>query len=57
MKITQTGLQQTPCSYCGAYHQGVCPRVESIEYHGDGSIKRVTLRPPNERQKVSKITC
>lgn len=33
------------CKYCNAYHTGVCPRIEEIEYHPNGSVKRVRLRP------------
>ena len=29
------------CSHCEQYHQGVCPRVKSIEYFPDGAVKRV----------------
>ena len=35
-----------PCGYCGNYHDGMCPRVEEIEYHNDGTVKRVKLRDP-----------
>lgn len=32
-----------PCGYCGNHiqHIGVCPRVKAIEYHPNGSVKRV----------------
>ena len=29
------------CPHCGKYHQDACPRVKSVEYYPDGSIKRV----------------
>lgn len=32
------------CCYCGAYHQGICPRVERMEYYPDGTVKQVWLR-------------
>lgn len=32
------------CPYCGFSHQGVCPRVEEMEYHPDGTLKRVKFR-------------
>jgi hypothetical protein len=44
------GIQPTPvyyqptlslCPYCGLYHAGVCLRVKSVEYHENGTIKRV----------------
>jgi len=41
-------LLQGPCSYCGSYHVGVCPRIKSIEYYANGTVKRVELhgQPP-----------
>lgn len=29
------------CGHCGAWHQGQCPRIKSIEYWPDGTIKKV----------------
>lgn len=29
------------CCHCGMYHIGMCPRVKSVEYYPDGTIKRV----------------
>ena len=30
------------CEHCGAWHSfGVCPRVKAIEYHPNGTVKRV----------------
>ncbi len=31
------------CRYCGesVSHAGICPRIKAIEYHPDGSIRRV----------------
>jgi len=29
------------CRYCGGHHAGVCPRVKSIEYFQDGSLKLI----------------
>ena len=36
------------CPVCGAYHPGMCPRVERIEYHPNGKIKRMKLRPAEQ---------
>lgn len=35
-----------PCPYCSsginmAYHSGKCPKVKSIEYHPNGTTKKV----------------
>lgn len=35
------------CEWCGAIHAGrKCPMVRAIEYHPDGSIKRVEFHEP-----------
>lgn len=33
-----------PCGYCSGngmqvYHQGTCPKIKSIEYHENGTVK------------------
>ena len=40
----------TPSGYTtrslGAYwHQGACPKVKAIEYHPNGTVKRVEFNP------------
>jgi len=30
-----------PCPHCGMYHNTTCPRIRAIEYHSNGSVKRV----------------
>lgn len=34
------------CRYCGKWHtgNGMCPQVKEIEYHPNGTVKRVVLR-------------
>lgn len=32
------------CAYCGAGHSTICPRIKEIEYHPNGSVKRVALK-------------
>lgn len=35
-------MSMVQCGHCGNFHQGVCPRVKSIEYYHDGcTVKRV----------------
>lgn len=29
------------CPHCGMIHDTTCPRIKAIEYHQDGSTKRV----------------
>ncbi len=42
--VWQGPLSSVPfsaCPYCGHWHQGMCLRVKSVEYHDNGSVKRV----------------
>ena len=39
---TATAIPQVvPCQYCGKYHPGICPRIKSVEYHDNGTVRRV----------------
>lgn len=29
------------CAHCGMLHAGPCPRIKVIEYHPNGTVKRV----------------
>ena len=36
------GTNTTPtCLHCGMWHTGPCPRIKSIEYFPNGTVKRV----------------
>ena len=37
----QTGVGA--CGWCSNNHTGQCPRVQEIEYHPNGTVKRVVL--------------
>lgn len=40
-----SAVPQPKCPYCGMMpHPGVCPSVKAIEYHPDGSTKRVEFK-------------
>lgn len=47
-----TSLTAMPgCPYCSSqwqqiYHGGACPKVRAIEYHPNGTIKRVEFNVP-----------
>jgi len=32
------------CSWCGGFHDTFCPQVHEIEYHENGTVKRVVMR-------------
>jgi len=36
----------TPCIHCGMIHGAICSRIKAIEYHQDGSVKRVEYHEP-----------
>ena len=38
-------MRENPCSYCGNIHATICPRIQEIEYHPDGRVKRVVFFP------------
>ena len=40
------GNQFKYCQHCGCYHQGTCPRIKSIEYYLNGSIKKIEYHSP-----------
>lgn len=45
--MTSTNAQDHACCrWCGGYHTGACPRVTAIEYHPNGSNKRVEFQTP-----------
>jgi hypothetical protein len=37
-------MHEGQCRWCGRWHGPVCPRVQAIEYHPDGTVKRVEFR-------------
>ena len=46
------------CIYCGLIHiptNAICPRIKSVEYHNDGTIKKVELHDSGYEQKQSKF--
>lgn len=34
------------CGHCGTMHTGTCHRIKAIEYHENGTIKRVEYHAP-----------
>lgn len=50
MMNTGTGQPTPVCPYCGMGHSSICPRVRAIEYHPDGSTKRVEFYNPQPDQ-------
>jgi hypothetical protein len=42
-KTTSVNLEGL-CRWCSGYHSGTCPKVKAIEYHPNGSVKRVEFK-------------
>jgi hypothetical protein len=36
------------CGYCGMIHGPKCPTVKAMEFHPNGSVKRVEFFAPND---------
>lgn len=34
------------CAWCGCIHNAKCPLVKAIEYHANGTVKRVEFYDP-----------
>ena len=32
------------CHYCGMTHDTLCPRIVEIEYHPNGTVRRIVFR-------------
>jgi hypothetical protein len=48
MSDTTTVPKPPVCPYCGQYQHSSwaqCPRISAIEYHPNGTVKRVELKP------------
>lgn len=43
-----SGYTSTPaiCPHCNYGHAGTCPRIKAIEYHPDGTVKRIEFHEP-----------
>jgi len=41
MPETTDTVKNVECPYCGMIHKWKCPLVRAIEYHPNGTIKRV----------------
>lgn len=43
--------KEQACPYCGAIHlRTVCPLVKAIEYHPNGTVKRVEFKEASPHQ-------
>ena len=50
--VTGTASNNLGCPYCGMGHGGTCPRVKAIDYHENGTVKRVEFHDPQPIQTV-----
>jgi hypothetical protein len=45
----------TNCQWCGNIHNQKCPMIKAIEYHQDGTTKRVEFYAPNDYGPITQI--
>lgn len=43
------------CRWCGMHHAGACLRVRALEYHPDGSLRRVEFHEPAPPVKIEPV--
>ena len=48
---TTAGINPEPCPWCSkglgpVYHSGKCPKVKSVEYYPNGSVKKIEFKEP-----------
>lgn len=43
---SQFAKHAVPCPHCGLVHTTTCSRIKAIEYHSDGTVKRVEFHSP-----------
>lgn len=39
------GTQIQQCGHCGLWHNGTCQKIKAIEYHENGTVKRIEYHP------------
>lgn len=44
--MTVTTNYSSMCQHCGTGHTGPCMRIKAIEYHPDGTVKRIEYHAP-----------
>lgn len=44
------------CLYCGNYHNGMCWRVKSIEYHENGAVRKVELHDSSNSPPMVEVS-
>jgi len=40
------------CEHCGMLHETTCPRIKAIEYHTNGTIKRIEFVTDADKRAV-----
>lgn len=51
--MNETPNKTTGCQFCGAFHGLKCPAVKALEYHPNGSLKRVEFLAPNDYPPIT----
>lgn len=55
IESTSAPSAQEPCRFCNGFHSGRCQDVAEIEYHADGSLKRVVFVSAIPKPSVSQV--
>jgi hypothetical protein len=51
--MTTTINDPRKCGWCNGFHTGKCPLVKAIEYHPDGTTKRVEFYAPKDYPPIT----
>ena len=43
------------CEWCGMIHETICPQIKAIEYHSDGTTKRIEFFGPKDYPMLTSL--
>ena len=55
MSETSAVNKSTNCPHCGAIHSTTCPLIKAIEYHQNGSVKRIEFKTASDYPQAMTI--
>lgn len=53
MTETSSASDEGVCRWCGRLHGYQCPEVKALEFHPDGSVKRVEFKTAADYQPIT----
>ena len=45
-------MNTSSCPHCGGIHTAKCPLIKAIDYHEDGTVKRVEFYAPKDYREI-----